>query len=104
VHAFAHITGGGLPDNIARVLPDDCDAIVHRGTWTQPRIFDEIQAAGAITDDEMEHVFNLGVGMIAVVAADDSQPAIDALAADGHDAFVIGEIIDGHGRASVVRR
>jgi phosphoribosylformylglycinamidine cyclo-ligase len=51
----------------------------------------------------MEHVFNLGVGMIAVVAADDAQRAIDALRADDHDAMVIGEIVDGHGRASVAR-
>ena len=80
VHAFAHITGGGLPDNLARVLPDDCDAVVHRGTWPEPRIFAEIQAAGDVADDEMEHVFNLGVGMVAVVAAADAQRAIDALA------------------------
>jgi phosphoribosylformylglycinamidine cyclo-ligase len=103
VHAFAHITGGGLPDNLARVLPDNCDAVVHRGTWAEPRIFDEIQAAGDVADDEMEHVFNLGVGMVAVVAAADAQATIDALAADGHDASVIGEVVDGHGRAVVVR-
>jgi phosphoribosylformylglycinamidine cyclo-ligase len=103
VHAFAHITGGGLPDNIARVLPGDCDAVVHRGRWREPRIFDEIQAAGDVADDEMEHVFNLGVGMVAVVAAGDAQVTIDALAAGGHDAWVIGEIVDGHGRATVAR-
>jgi phosphoribosylformylglycinamidine cyclo-ligase len=103
VHAFAHITGGGLPDNVARVLPDDCDAVLHRGRWTEPRIFNEIQAAGDVADDEMEHVFNLGVGMVAVVPAGDVQIAIDALAADGHDAWMIGEIVDGHGRATVTR-
>ena len=103
VHAFAHITGGGLPDNVARVLPDDCDAHLRRGAWAEPRIFDEIQAAGAIADDEMEHVFNLGVGMVAVVSAAETQLAIEALNASGHDAWVIGEIVDGHGRASVVR-
>jgi phosphoribosylformylglycinamidine cyclo-ligase len=103
VHAFAHITGGGLADNIARVLPDECDAVVHRGRWFEPRIFAEIQTAGDVADDEMEHVFNLGVGMIAVVATDDAQRAIDALRADDHDAMVIGEIVDGHGRASVAR-
>jgi phosphoribosylformylglycinamidine cyclo-ligase len=101
VHAFAHVTGGGLPDNIARVLPDECDAVVRRGRWPEPRIFSEIQAAGAVVDDEMEHVFNLGIGMVAVVAGADTQPAIDALAADGHDAYVIGEITDGHGRVVV---
>src|SRR5260221_2904977 len=60
VHAFAHITGGGLPGNLNRVLPDDCDAVVHRGRWPEPRIFGEIQTDGDIADDEMEHVFNLG--------------------------------------------
>ena len=53
VHAFAHVTGGGLPDNLARVLPGHCDAVLHRGTWEEPRIFAEIQAAGDVPDDEM---------------------------------------------------
>jgi phosphoribosylformylglycinamidine cyclo-ligase len=104
VHAFAHITGGGLPDNIARVLPDECDAVVHRGTWPEPKIFAEIQAAGHVSDDEMEHVFNLGVGMVAVVDADAVSRAIDVLAAEGHAAFEIGAIVDGHGRASLDRQ
>jgi phosphoribosylformylglycinamidine cyclo-ligase len=102
-HAFAHITGGGLPGNIDRILPDDCDAVVHRGTWPEPRIFSEIQAAGAVADDEMEHVFNLGIGMVAVVPADDAPRAIGVLGSVGHEAFVIGEIVDGHGRVSVTR-
>ncbi len=103
VHAFAHITGGGLPGNINRVLPDDCDAVVHRGRWPEPRIFAEIQHDGGITDDEMEYVFNLGVGMVAVVAPADAARAIDVLAAENVEAFEIGEIIDGHGRVTVVR-
>jgi phosphoribosylformylglycinamidine cyclo-ligase len=103
VHAFAHVTGGGLPDNLMRVLPDECGAVVHRGRWPEPRIFGEIQAAGDVADDEMEHVFNLGVGMVAVVAALDASRAIDALGAEGHDAWMIGEIVSGPGRVSVVR-
>jgi phosphoribosylformylglycinamidine cyclo-ligase len=103
VHGFAHITGGGLPDNIARVLPDDCDAVVRRGTWREPRIFAEIQADGDIADDEMEHVFNLGIGMVAVVAAGDVSRVVDALGADGIEAWEIGEIVAGHGRATVSR-
>ena len=72
VHAFAHITGGGIPGNLARVLPGAlrrgaCD----RGEWEEPRIFAEIQAAGDVPDDEMEHVFNLGLGMLAVVDPED---------------------------------
>ncbi|MDQ1465805.1 MAG: phosphoribosylformylglycinamidine cyclo-ligase [Actinomycetota bacterium] len=102
VHGFAHITGGGLPDNVARVLPDDCDANVRRGAWPEPRIFAEIQSDGDIADAEMEHVFNLGVGMVAVVTAGDVAVAIEALAAAGHEAFEIGQIVDGHGRVSML--
>jgi phosphoribosylformylglycinamidine cyclo-ligase len=103
VHGFAHITGGGLPGNLIRVLPDECDAVVHRGRWHEPRIFAAVQADGDIADDEMTHVFNLGVGMVVVVAADDSQRAIESVTADGHDAWVIGEIVDGHGCVTVIR-
>ena len=60
VHAFVHVTGGGIPGNLVRVLPPHCDAVVRRGTWDEPRIFSEIQRAGDVADDEMEHVFNLG--------------------------------------------
>ncbi|MCU1428921.1 MAG: phosphoribosylformylglycinamidine cyclo-ligase [Actinomycetia bacterium] len=101
VHAFAHITGGGLPGNLARVLPDHCDAIVRRGRWEEPRIFSEIQRAGGVSDEEMEHVFNLGVGMTAVVAADDALHAVDTIRAAKQDAWVIGEIVEGHGRVHV---
>jgi phosphoribosylformylglycinamidine cyclo-ligase len=103
VHGFAHVTGGGLPGNLTRVLPDDCDAVVHRGRWPEPRIFVEIQADGDIADDEMEHVFNLGVGMVAVVPAADAARTIDIVGAEGHDAWVIGALVDGHGRVTVVR-
>ena len=68
MHAFAHVTGGGLPDNLARVLPSHSDAVLWRGKWDEPRIFAEIQAAGDVADDEMAHVFNLGLGMLAIVA------------------------------------
>jgi phosphoribosylformylglycinamidine cyclo-ligase len=103
VHGFAHVTGGGLPDNVARALPDTLDAVVRRGTWPEPRIFAEIQSAGDVVDDEMEHVFNLGVGMVAIVPAVDVDPAIADLASAGLDAFAIGEVVDGHGRAVVDR-
>jgi phosphoribosylformylglycinamidine cyclo-ligase len=98
VHAFAHITGGGIPGNLVRVLPDRCDAIIERGSWERPRIFDVIQAAGRVTDDEMEQVFNLGVGMVAVVPEPDVESALDAIRAMGHRAWEIGGIVAGHGR------
>jgi phosphoribosylformylglycinamidine cyclo-ligase len=72
VSAVAHITGGGLPGNLVRVLPPGVDAVVDLSTWEQPRIFDEIRHAGGIDDDEMAQVFNLGIGMVVVVPADDA--------------------------------
>ncbi len=101
VHAFAHITGGGLPGNVDRVLPGHCDAIVERGRWEEPRIFGEIQAAGDIADDEMEHVFNLGIGMVAIVDVAGAHDAIDRLRLHGHDAWTIGEVVDGHGHVHI---
>jgi phosphoribosylformylglycinamidine cyclo-ligase len=103
VHAFAHITGGGIPGNLDRALPDGCDGVVRRGTWTEPRIFAEIQVAGDVDDDEMEHVFNLGLGMLAIVPAGEEARAVDVLQGAGVEAFVVGEIVDGHGRALVER-
>jgi phosphoribosylformylglycinamidine cyclo-ligase len=103
VHAFAHVTGGGIPGNLVRVLPDRCDALVHRGRWDEPPIFGEIQRAGGVADLEMEHVFNLGLGMVAVVAPDGAEAAIDTARAAGHDAWDVGEVVDGHGRVTVDR-
>ena len=101
VHAFAHITGGGLPGNLDRVLPDSCDAVLARHRWPTPRIFAEIQRAGSITDAEMTKVFNLGIGMTAVVPAGTEAEAVAALQQQGHDAFVIGEVVPGSRRVHV---
>jgi phosphoribosylformylglycinamidine cyclo-ligase len=104
VHAFAHITGGGIPGNLVRVLPDKCDAVVTRGTWDEPRIFAEIQEAGSVSDEEMENVFNLGLGMLAVVPADAALHAVDIARSQNHDAWLVGEITDGHGKVHLNRR
>ena len=101
VHAFADVTGGGIAGNLVRVLPDRCDAVVRRGAWDEPRVFEEIQLAGAVSTDEMEQVFNLGLGMLVVVAAADALRAVDVARAAGHDAWLVGELIDGHGRATI---
>lgn len=98
VHAIAHITGGGIPGNLVRVLPRDCDAVVRRGSWDVPRIFGEIQRLGRVADDEMARAFNLGVGMICVVPRSDVFHALDLLRARGHEAVEIGEIVPGDGR------
>jgi phosphoribosylformylglycinamidine cyclo-ligase len=88
VHAFAHITGGGLPGNVIRVLPDGCRAVLHRGSWPVPEIFSTIQDLGAVDNDEMARVFNLGVGMVAIVERD----AADTAVAVAPEAYVIGVV------------
>jgi phosphoribosylformylglycinamidine cyclo-ligase len=104
VHALCHVTGGGIPGNLERVLPHDCDAVIQRGRWEEPRIFDVIQTAGNVSDDEMEHVFNLGIGMLAVVPADEVHHAIDAIRTGGHDAWLVGAITDGDGTVAIEHR
>ncbi|HLF99775.1 MAG TPA: AIR synthase-related protein, partial [Acidimicrobiia bacterium] len=101
VKAFAHITGGGIPGNLSRALPDGCDAVVRRGDWEAPRVFREIQALGNVPDEEMERVFNLGIGMVAVVPAAEAHHAIDRLRLSGRQARRIGEVVRGHGRVHV---
>lgn len=98
VHAAAHITGGGLPGNVARVLPPGCDAVFDRRTWRTPQIFSEIQRLGDVDADEMARVFNLGLGMVLVVADGDAAAALAALAASDADAAVVGRVVPGTGR------
>jgi phosphoribosylformylglycinamidine cyclo-ligase len=95
VHAVAHITGGGLPGNVVRVLGSGVDAIFERSSWARPRIFDEIQQAGLIDDDEMAKVFNLGLGMVAAVPGEEVGVALKILQGAGHDARVVGHVAEG---------
>jgi phosphoribosylformylglycinamidine cyclo-ligase len=103
VKAVAHITGGGLPGNLARVLPGDVDAVVRRRTWEAPRIFAEIQSLGDVDDAEMERVFNLGIGMVVAVPAGDAFKALDLLREKGHRAVRIGEVVGGTGTVHLER-
>jgi phosphoribosylformylglycinamidine cyclo-ligase len=95
VRAFAHVTGGGIPGNLARVLPAGLGAVVRRGSWPRPRIFDEIAKAGGVAAEEMERVFNLGLGMLAVVGAEDADLAVATLGEAGKAAFKVGEVVEG---------
>ena len=97
VRAVAHITGGGIAANLARVLPAGCDALLQRSSWPVPPVFAEIQRAGHVPDDEMDRVFNLGLGMFAVVAAEDAGRAIDVLRAMGREALAVGRVLPGGG-------
>jgi phosphoribosylformylglycinamidine cyclo-ligase len=99
VHGFAHVTGGGIPGNLARVLPDGVGAEIRRGAWPEPRIFGVVAEAGGVADEEMVRVFNLGLGMLAVVPDGSVRAALESLAAAGHDAYEVGRIVDGAGVA-----
>lgn len=97
VHAIAHITGGGIVGNVARVLGQHTDAVVRRREWEVPRIFSEIQHIGNVSDEEMAKVFNLGIGMVIAVPPMDAYKALDRLRESGHRAVEIGQITDGAG-------
>jgi len=98
VHAAAHITGGGIPGNLSRVLPADTDAVVDRGAWDEPRVFDEIRRLGDIDEDEMARVFNLGIGMVLVVDGAAASRTLEVLAGADCPAVVMGQVTEGSGR------
>ena len=98
VHAIAHITGGGLPGNVVRILNRGLDAVFDRRSWDTPRIFGEIQAAGGVSDDEMARVFNLGLGMVVAVEEGEAEAAISAFSESGADARVVARLVEGEGR------
>jgi len=95
VKAVAHITGGGIPGNLVRVLPKGVNALVDPSLWTRPHVFDELQRIGSVSDDEMRRVFNLGIGMIVAVPVGDAFKTLDLLRSAGHRAQRIGEIVSG---------
>ena len=97
IKGVVHVTGGGLAGNLTRILPKGVDVEVQSGSWEAPRIFGEIQRLGDIDDAEMRKVFNLGVGMVVVVSADDAYRTIDVLRTNGHLATQIGTVVRGHG-------
>ncbi|PHS23798.1 MAG: phosphoribosylformylglycinamidine cyclo-ligase [Methylophaga sp.] len=92
IHALSHITGGGLLENIPRVLPDNVDAIIDAKSWTRPLIFDWLQQQGNVIDEEMYRTFNNGIGMVIVVAKEDTKETLSLLADLGETAFQIGHI------------
>jgi phosphoribosylformylglycinamidine cyclo-ligase len=102
VRALAHITGGGIPGNLARVLPETVDAVVDRSTWRPQPIFELVQRKGRIEQSEMESTFNMGVGMMAIVASGDVERALAFLRGRGIDAWVVGDVIDGTGQVQML--
>jgi phosphoribosylformylglycinamidine cyclo-ligase len=104
VHALAHITGGGIPGNLVRVLPVGCEAVVDQRAWAWPEVFRVLMREGGVSRPEMRRVFNLGVGMIAVVAPGDVE-AVVAAASRAHVAtWLIGEVRAGETRVRFLER
>ncbi|MDW8260028.1 MAG: phosphoribosylformylglycinamidine cyclo-ligase [Gammaproteobacteria bacterium] len=95
VHAFAHITGGGLTGNIPRVLPDGLEVILQRSAWPRSALWDWLQKTGNIADAEMYRTFNCGIGMVAIVPPECARAAIELLAQHGETASVIGSVQPG---------
>jgi len=102
VRAFSHVTGGGIPGNLVRILPEHVDAVVDRASWRPQPIFDLIQAKGRIEDGEMEATFNMGVGMFTIVSSDDADRAMAYLTGRGVEAWQVGEVIEGSGAVQMV--
>ncbi|MES2178766.1 MAG: phosphoribosylformylglycinamidine cyclo-ligase [Gemmatimonadota bacterium] len=101
IHGMAHITGGGLPGNVSRTLPDTLDAHIQAGSWDIPNLFQQLERGGDVTRPEMYRTFNMGVGMV-VIADDASAPSIEASAASGHIAsFRIGRVVRGTGQVRI---
>jgi phosphoribosylformylglycinamidine cyclo-ligase len=95
VHGFAHITGGGLTDNIPRVIPEHLEVVLHKAQWQRGPVWAWLQQAGNIADAEMYRTFNCGIGMIAVVAADRAEQALRVLKDCGEQASIIGAVQTG---------
>ncbi|MBB5082208.1 phosphoribosylformylglycinamidine cyclo-ligase [Nonomuraea endophytica] len=99
VHAYSHITGGGIEGNIARSLPPGLDAVLSRESWTVPAVFQVLAGHGSIEQQAMDRTFNLGVGMAAIVAPEAADAALRLLESRGLPAWVLGEIVPGTGAA-----
>ncbi len=101
VRAIAHITGGGLPGNLPRVLPAGVSAVIDKQAWVRPGIFDWLQSQGNVGEEEMLRTFNCGIGLVIVVAADDADRAIGLLQEAGEQAMIIGQLHPSTDQATV---
>jgi len=102
VRAFAHITGGGFVDNIPRALPKNCDVVIRKGSWDMLPIFKMIEAKGGVPDAELYQVFNMGIGMVAIVSADKADAILKFIRTQKYKTWLIGEVVKGSGEARVV--
>ena len=102
VRGLANITGGGLPDNVARILPPGRRVVIRRGTWDVPPVFGWLQKLGNITDAEMAKVFNLGVGFVVICSPSFKDSIVKQFADEDIPAWVIGEVVDGEAGVEIV--
>lgn len=98
VHALAHITGGGLPENLDRVLPPSLDAAVDRSSWTVPAEFRSVQELGGVDEEEMFRTFNMGVGMVVITGSDAADRLVQDLLESGVEAWRMGSVLPGSGK------
>src|SRR5574341_669075 len=100
VRGMAHITGGGIVENLPRILPKACTAVIRKGAWKVPTIFSLIAQKGNVPENEMYRTFNMGIGLIVIVPAQEAEAVVERLKGLGEDASIIGEIVqrkDGEG-------
>lgn len=95
IHGMAHITGGGFVDNIPRVLPDNCNAVINRASWQVPTLFTFIERQGRVDHDEMYRVFNMGIGYVIIVRQKDAAAAMSLLSKQRQPSVAIGTIVKG---------
>ena len=100
VKGIAHITGGGLVENIPRILPDGCGIEIQKGSWPNIPVFDVMQSIGNVDDDEMYRAFNMGIGMTFIVSPDDIGAVTDALK-DLMDVYEVGFVVSGEKHVSI---
>jgi len=101
VHGLAHITGGGFIDNIPRVLPKTCDVVIRKGSWDMLPIFRLLAERGGVPEEELYQVFNMGIGMVAIVDVEQSNTILKFIRAQKHQAWVIGKVVKGKGLSRV---
>lgn len=101
IKGMVHITGGGFTENIPRVLPAGCDAAITKGRWPVPAVFPLLQQWGNIAEPEMYRTFNMGIGMVVIVAAEDAAAVMEDLAARGEAVYRIGEIVAGEKKVRI---
>jgi phosphoribosylformylglycinamidine cyclo-ligase len=102
IKGLAHITGGGFIDNIPRVLPKGCDVAVFKGTWPVLPVFELIQRHGKVDEVEMHQVFNMGIGMTAIVSGSKADGILRSIRRRGHRAWIVGEVRKGRGKVKLV--